>query len=167
MQCELFKLLTNQAGFNSKYNIFVEPRIPDADIVTPDFIITDKTDKVKAVVELKYVPHFYSKYEKDLKVLMSFIIKFHKDPDYGFKLLTDPITGEWKNETFKFDESLILIHCVITKADAFMVTNNKEIWQPGDNFDNGKFNYLQYVGAIPATNEADWRQINVIGLSEN
>ena len=162
MQCELFKLLTIQADFNNDYRIFVEPRISDPDIVIPDFIITDKNHKVKAVVELKYVPHFYSKYDKDLKVLMSFIIKFQKDPDYGFKLLTDPKTGEWKNEMFKFDKSLILIHCVVTKADAFMITNNREIWQSGDNFDNGKFSYLQYVGAIPANSDEDWGQINSV-----
>ncbi|MES2428680.1 MAG: hypothetical protein V4560_16980 [Bacteroidota bacterium] len=163
MQCELFKLLTSNNDFNNRYKIFVEPRLtlPELNSKIPDFLITED-DIVVAAVELKYVPHDYSKYEKDLKTLINFCYLFKQNKDYTFPLLTNPNNGEWTEPKFRFSDKLTLIYCTITKLDAHIITNNKKIWQDmslwklDDDSKHNEINYLQYVGAIPANIDKNW-----------
>ena len=113
MQCELFKLLKEQPESKEQYKIF-EPRLTDDKLksVIPDFLITSQNEnKVVAAVELKYVPHSYSTHTEDLNTLIGFYNVFQKHPDYKFPHLTDPKTGLWRGEKFRFDKNLTLIFC--------------------------------------------------------
>lgn len=109
-------------------------------------------------MELKYVPHSYPQYEKDIEVLTNFyeLCNLRKnDTKTSFSLLTDPETGEWKDDVlFPVALNLTLIYAVIGRFDSYVFEQEgdgqpqilgKELWE-----NEGFEGYIQLVGPVGA-----------------
>lgn len=161
MQCELFRVLCNDKAFINQYEIFVEPRLSNTDcaklkVKIPDINITSRKEReIVAVMELKYVPHSYPQYEKDIEVLTNFyeLCNLRKnDTKTSFSLLTNPETGEWKDDVlFPVALNLTLIYAVIGRFDSYVFEQKdsqpkilgKELWK-----NEGFKYYIQLIGPI-------------------
>ena len=163
MQCELFRILCNDKAFINQYELFVEPRLSNTDYAKlngkiPDIIIASRNEReIVAVMELKYVPHSYPQYEKDIDVLTNFYklrsLRRNENIKTSFSLLSDPETGEWKNDVlFPVSSNMTLIYAVIGRFDSYAFEQEengqpkilgKELWK-----NEGFEGYIQLVGPI-------------------
>lgn len=126
LQAVLFHILQLDKEFTNHYLCFIEPQIGKK---IPDMIIADpKTKKTIAIAELKYVPHGYVPFEKDALSLSFFNKKYDKAKP--IKLLTNPTTGNYKEDKFFISKNLLCVFVAITNEQSFAVTNTADIWKP-------------------------------------
>jgi len=159
-QAELFHLLYSDIVFKSKFKLFIEPIIYDKNDVLlkhelkgiiPDMIATEG-DKIVAIIELKYVPHGFVSFEKDVKNMTRFY-KI-KDLDVPFYLLADKKTGDWDySKPFKLANDLILIYGLIGNKDSYCITNPNEIWDEKYTTLKEKPKFAQFVGGVDPVND--------------
>ena len=81
----------------------------------PDIIVL-KDRAVVAIVELKFVPHYYPVYELDLRKLA--VLAAY---DQGFPLLLDPKSGKFTPDFFSVGPDCILVFAAIGQHDAAAV----------------------------------------------
>ncbi len=155
-QAEIYNLIKPALNTNN-YNVFIEPIISSNSVnneyelngIIPDMIAT-QGNSIKAIIELKYVPHGFVSFEKDIKNMSKFYAA--KNNNYEYYLLTDKNTGEWnKNKSFQLDPELILIYVLISNSDAYCVTNPQEIWKPNYTNLNEVPKFYQLTGSINPT----------------
>ncbi|HLG03781.1 MAG TPA: hypothetical protein VI731_09320 [Bacteroidia bacterium] len=159
-QAELFHLLYSDKKFKKRYNLFVEPIIYDKEAalsqyqlqgIIPDMIATEK-DRIVAIIELKYVPHGFVSFEKDIRNMA----RFYKAKDMGvqFYLRTDKKTGAWDyTRPFYLDKDIVLIYGLIGHNESYCITNPNEIWDEKYTALSMKPRYAQFIGAIDPVNE--------------
>lgn len=168
LQAEMFRVLRQHAIFETetgtgRYQIFIEPYIDKNNatdngktfvrIVIPDMIFT-KEDKIVGIMEVKYIPHHFPKFEKDFVSLS----EFYKKRGSGFevKLEVDWQTGNWSEKQFRIDKNVLLIYCVIANWQSHIVSNPenvKEIWTKLIGSDQSFKNCLQLSGVINRESE--------------
>lgn len=158
-QAELFHLLYSNPEFKKNYKLFIEPIIYDkGDTLTsyelkgiiPDMILS-KDEKIVAIIELKYVPHGYVSFEKDIKNLSKFYRI--KDTKTLFYLLADKKSGDWDYEKpFTLDSNLVLIYGLIGNKESYCITNPDEIWTSKYTSLDAIPKFAQFNGSIDSEN---------------
>jgi len=123
LQAALYRGLRMKMPEN--FRIFVEPRLPihDNGAIIPDIIICSDS-KIVAVVEIKYVPHSYPRFEDDLK-------KFNRLADFSssdtFDIAIDPITGKFDNIRYHLNTDSIFVFAVVGDSEAQAVWRSEVI----------------------------------------
>lgn len=150
LQSELYRLLKNELK-NLSLSIFVEPKIvsnsslrniPIKGLI-PDILITNKTN-LAAVIEIKYVPHGFVSYQKDINTFSKFASLFKKNATLVLK--TNSINGDWNyNDKFSISNSLLFVYMTISRSDSYVVTDQPVIWT---DFIKNKFQYIHFYGKI-------------------
>ena len=94
--------------------VLCEPtiNIDEYGTVIPDLVVTDDKEIV-AVVEFKFVPHYYPVHEDDLEKL-----KRYGNTTGEFQLLLDARSGKFSEEWFTFSQECCLVFAVIGQHDA-------------------------------------------------
>lgn len=154
-----FYLLTSLYKFdiNKEFDFFVEPSIFDKDNnlsdlglknIIPDILVT-KGREIVAVVELKFIPHSYIQYKKDIKNMSAFYVNRH-NKDLKFYLKINPINGQWDyNSEYVLSNDLKLIYCAIGNKYSECFTATGEIWSKKEITGiNEVPNFIQYNGMI-------------------
>ena len=122
LQAVLYFHLREYMGKNDLKNAYIlcEPVITLKDVgtVIPDMIIVED-GFVKAVIELKFVPHYYPNYEEDLKKL-----ECYANSNDVLGLLLKPETGKFQDSPQKFSHECLLVFGVIGRHDAAAVDEN-------------------------------------------
>lgn len=156
-QCDLFYFLKSCPGFTENgYRLVVEPVINAGALrnIIPDMIII-KDQVIEAIVELKYVPHGYIQFEKDVRNMSAFYMQ--KDSSLRFNLIGDPGTGQWDvNQQCSLSKNLILIYVFITNSDSFAITNTKEIWDEKYSGLNEVPNNAIFYGGLKSGGQQVW-----------
>ena len=134
-QSELLHILYSDPTFKTKYLLHVEPNLfyddkANRDTVfkgiIPDILVTEG-EKIVAYAELKYVPHGYIPYIKDIRNFLK-LYKYRRE-NLQIPLFTDPINGNWNfQRKFTFDKDMILIYAVITNHESDFITHGEKIW---------------------------------------
>ena len=81
----------------------------------PDMLVVRGNDVI-AVLELKFVPHDYPRYEDDVEKLAQYS-KHRND----FEISLDPTTGKFSDQLYRFCESCLFVFAVIGQHDAVAV----------------------------------------------
>jgi len=153
LQAVLYKILESNKSFYENYHCFIEPylntlnkSIPEIEGKFPDLVIVDKvSNEIVAVIELKYVPHYYVPFEKDVWNL-SLINKYRGNKSV-IQLMTEPETGKYQTEGFTISENLLCVFAAITNEFSFSVTDTEKIWKP-DYTEKEITNNLTLLGII-------------------
>lgn len=133
LQAEILHCLYSTANFCSKYLLHVEPciysdrkELSEIKGLIPDILITQK-DKIVAHVELKYVPHGYIPYKKDISSFLK-VYEF-RGTTFPIYLTVNPKIGEWDyTKKFTISDEIIFIYAIISHKDAEAITKGEEIW---------------------------------------
>lgn len=159
LQAEMFHVLRQHAVFETgMYQIFIEPYIDKnnatdnektfVSIVIPDMVFT-KEDKIVGIMEVKYTPHYFPKFEKDFISFSEFYKK--RRSDFAVKLEVNWQTGNWGEKQFRIDENVLLIYCVIANWESHIVSNPenvKGVWTKLIGSDQSFKNCLQLSGVV-------------------
>lgn len=99
--------------------IFVEPllELKSTNIgrnFVPDIIVCNE-NKIEAILELKFVPHGYPNYKKDLAKLFTLSTLPGQNE---FFISLDPDSGKFSNGKYTFSENPIFVFAVIGQHDA-------------------------------------------------
>jgi hypothetical protein len=118
LQAMLFGLLYTTFK-DSDYVVWVEPTLdgekgaPLKGLI-PDLIIT-KENNIIAVIELKYVPHGFAKFKRDIEKL----VEMDCEAGLSVPLKVIPSSGLWeKDNMFTFSKSTLYVFGVISKKGA-------------------------------------------------
>ncbi len=156
MQAEMFHILRQHTIFETlPYQLFVEPctqfQDPPSLTIIPDMLITYESNVI-GVMELKYVPHGFPKFEKDFNSIRRFYQ--HQKSALPLYLETDFQTGQWSKRVFKIALNPLLIYCVIANYEAHIVSspeNVRKIWTQLPGSDQTFENCLQLSGIVSKT----------------
>mgnify|MGYP000688714723 CR=1 FL=1 len=132
-------------------SIFVEPYMSVEGTTYPDIVVCEG-DEIRAIIELKCVPHWYSEFKDDLQKLA----KFERSGTEGFHLEIEPCTGKYTDRQFKITNETLYVFAVITRHDAEAVST--------DLFDKyeGPSRFVHLIGKIPGEKNAGSKQILII-----
>ena len=100
-----------------KARVLCEPtiKVPDSDAVIPDLVVV-MNNAITAVVEIKFVPHGYPIYKKDINKLRTYGCT-----KSAFQLILEPHTGKYLNKYFTFSKDCLLVFAVIARHDSAAV----------------------------------------------
>ena len=134
MQAEIYFQLKQSKNIKD-YKFWIEPVIYSNDKlfhklglkgIIPDMLVSIGTSIV-GVVEIKYVPHGYSQFNKDMTNIKKFYT--NKGKPESFQLKTDNITGQYNNDKFTIDNDILLIYLVIANAGSDSFSEKESIWK--------------------------------------
>ncbi|MDE2926171.1 MAG: hypothetical protein OXT71_07225 [Acidobacteriota bacterium] len=91
---------------------FVEPELSlRSKKYRPDLVICEDT-RVSAIVEIKFVPHRFARYKRDIDKLQE-LADMDDQP-----ISIDPATGEWSSTTYRADCCTKLVFAVVARHDS-------------------------------------------------
>ena len=135
LHAELRKELPNDS------HVVVEPtwNTFDGKVAKPDLVIVEGGE-ITDIFELKFVPHGYAEWEKDIKKLFRYIEK-REEQYQRYPVRLDPMTGQWE-DPLPVQDGCCLHFVVVARHDAEAVCTEdlkKEVrkW----NNDNKKWNH--------------------------
>ena len=166
LQAVIYHHLISSLEFKKEFAISIEPRITGNNAclgnlelsgIIPDMLITKKDEKeIVAIVEIKYVPHHFIPFQKDIKNLAKFW-KLRKIDDYCIYLDTVPGTGQWNTgNKYKVSEDLCLIYCAIGNRESYGFTDTQTMWSKAYTSLEENPNYLMFTGLIHKDKEPDF-----------
>jgi len=82
----------------------------------PDIVLVEDM-KISDIFELKFVPHSYAKFERDIEKLVS----YSKCSDERFPVRLDTCTGEWKDDAASLRADCKFHFVAVAQADAAAV----------------------------------------------
>jgi hypothetical protein len=138
LQAYFFKYISEELDEENK--IWVEPDITINGLkYIPDLVVSDSDQvSIVAVLELKYVPQGFPKYENDLKKIESM-----SETNEHFFLDINHNTGIYDiNKKYRISQDCIFCFCVIGKHDAAAV--QRLAYSPTIN----KGNFFHFHGSI-------------------
>lgn len=105
----------------SNYRVMCEPRFVGSDLscYVPDIVVLND-ECIVAIMELKFVPHGYPQYQRDLEKLGT-LVNWAGD----LKLRTNAETGKFSEFKFRVSEDAVPVFCVIGKYDANAIDKEK------------------------------------------
>lgn len=166
LEAVIYHHLISDENFRNEFAISIEPVITgDGTCLTdlklsgtiPDMIITNKDEKeITAIVEIKYVPHNFIPFQKDIGNLAKFW-KLRKIDDHCIYLDLMPGTGRWNTENkYKVSNNLYLIYCAIGNRESYGFTNTETMWSKAYTTLEENPNYLMFTGSIHRDGEPDF-----------
>lgn len=113
----------------------------------PDLVVISGSEVV-AAIEIKFVPHYYPRFERDLEKLKRYA-SFAKP----FYLTADPPSGKFSDQQFQFAPGCLLVFGAIGQQDAEAV--NRPALEKAMNEFGQRFKALVYpVGQVALTSVA-------------
>lgn len=110
--------------------VLIEPKIStqnDCSIngLIPDMLLV-KDQEICGVIEIKYVPHAFPQFEKDLATFEAF--KSQKNKPEQLFLIVNPADGNWNEEiTFSISDQLDIYYLVMARYDSAIFTDTNNI----------------------------------------
>ena len=142
-----------QKELSSDSHVVVEPtwNTLDGKVAKPDLVIVEGR-KITDIFELKFVPHGYAEWKRDIEKLFRYIKK-HNERPLRYPVRLDPNTGQWE-DSLSVQDRCLLHFVVVARHDAEAVCTEdlkKEVrkW----NNDNKKWNH--WFGCT-GTGEGEW-----------
>lgn len=138
LQAELFHILYCDQEFLKNYELRIEPCLYECSAtidkkilsgIIPDMlVITRQNQEIIAHVELKYVPHGFIPFEKDITNMVR-LWNLRANSDVHFYLNTSPKSGDWDYELrYKVSQDFQLIYCLIGNEESHCITDPSNIW---------------------------------------
>ena len=121
LQAALYAELRKE--LSSDRHVVVEPtwNTFDGKCPRPDLVIVER-GKITDIFELKFVPHGYAEWKRDIKKLFSYTEKRNEQhPQYPVRL--DPKTGQWK-DSLPVQDGCLLHFVMVARHDAEAVWPN-------------------------------------------
>jgi hypothetical protein len=166
LQAELFHILYSNNEFLDNYELRVEPCLyqscgtPSKYGMTgfvPDMLVVSGL-KIVACLELKYVPHGFVKFQKDISNLINFW-DLKSQTDLNLYLNTLPQSGDWNYEQpYTISPDFQLIYAIIGNENSDCIENHRDIWARSG---SAKIRYNQFVGSISKDKEPAFYMIEV------
>lgn len=120
-------------------NIITKPKHSLVNGLIPDMLIIDQ-NKVRGIVEIKYVPYAYPKFQKDFETFVAFH-STKENNGAGLYLKGQPKDGNWdENVLFTIAQDLHTYYIVIARHDSDIFTKTSSIVKKYlDSFKNNNF----------------------------
>ena len=148
LQAALYAELRKERA--SDIHVVVEPiwDTGNREVAKPDLVIVER-EKITDIFELKFVPHHYARWARDIEKLFRYVKKCGE----RYPVCLDPKTGQWE-DSLLVQDGCLLHFVVVARHDA------KAIW-PDDlkkevrkwNTDNEKWNH--WFGRT-GTDDGEW-----------
>lgn len=166
LQAELFHVLYCDPSFIKQYDLRIEPVLYESvgkehrlSGLIPDLLVT-RDNTIMAHVEIKYVPHGFVQYKKDV-ASMTRTWNLKANQEVAFYLDTNPQNGEWNYERpYKVGKEFKMIYCMIGNEDSDCFVNNKSIWD-GENKEMFDVDIIQFVGRISKASIPVFEQLDL------
>lgn len=164
LQAELFHQLYSNPLFLQTYELRVEPCMYYFNMTknrnevlgfTPDMLIINRNEEILGCVELKYVPHGYVQFEKDMANMFKMWDLKNKE-SIKFYLDTVPESGDWNyQKPYALGNNFHLIYGVIGNEFSDGIMNYKRNWTQPINHPL-EIQYRQFIGSISDNNDVQF-----------
>lgn len=156
LQAEIFHQLYSNSLFMETYELRVEPCMYHYNMkenknmtlgFTPDMLIINRNREIVACIELKYVPHGYIQFEKDIANMSEMWEIKNLGPSKIF-LDTIPESGDWNyQKPYALGTDFHLLYGVIGNEYSDGIIHYKRNWTQLDN-PFSAIQYRQFIGSV-------------------
>ncbi|HMR81956.1 MAG TPA: hypothetical protein PKE30_02455 [Niabella sp.] len=155
LQAELFHALYCDPVFMKKYNLRIEPVLYEGDKdngkcsgLIPDLLVIGRERKIVAHVEVKYIPHGFVPYKKDV-ASMFYLWNLKASGGTKFYLDTNPENGDWNyDRPYVVGEDFKMIYCMIGNEESDCFVSNHTIWEGYNGMSGKSTDIIQFAGKI-------------------
>ena len=138
LQASIYRALRAHAP--ETLTTFVEPELSyESEKCRPDLVICDG-ENVCAIVEIKFTPHWYPHYKRDIAKLRKLACT-----NIGHQISIDPETGKWSEVQHRVGRGTKFVFAVVAQHDAEALSLKAVTAGAGPNFKN---RFLLLLGVI-------------------